>query len=153
MLTTPLLHPAILGACARAGHHSKILIADGNYPASTKRGPNAEVVCLQLTPGVPTVAQVLRALLSVLPVDEINTMGIPPDDPYAKFGEPAAWEEFRPIAAGAGITDVSPIPKWDFYQAVESPDHVLTVQTADTALWANVLVTVGCRTHPDPHAH
>ena len=56
MLKTTLLHPEILRACARAGHHAKILIADGNYPASTKRGSQAEVVCLQLMPGVPTVA-------------------------------------------------------------------------------------------------
>src|SRR5688500_15770327 len=77
MLKTALLHPDILRITARGGHHSKILIADGNYPAATKKGPNAELVCLQLTPGVPTVAQVLRALLSALPIDHVNTMGIP----------------------------------------------------------------------------
>jgi len=147
MLKTTLLHPEILRVAARAGHHAKILIADGNYPASTKRGSNAELVCLQLTPGVPTVAQVLRALLSALPVDHVNTMGIPPDDPYANFGEPPAWAEYRTIVGEAGITGkIEPISKWDFYNAVESPDHVLTIQTADQALWANVLVTLGCRT-------
>jgi L-fucose mutarotase len=26
-----------------------------------------------------------------------------------------------------------------------SDDHVLTIQTADQALWANVLLTIGCR--------
>ena len=72
----------------RAGHHSRILIADGNYPASTKHGPNAELVCLNLSPGVVTCAQVLRALLSAVPIDEINPMGIPPDDSYASKGEP-----------------------------------------------------------------
>src|SRR6187551_2514053 len=101
MLKTSLTHPDILRVIARAGHHSRILIADGNYPAASKRGPQAELVCLQLSPGVPTVAQVLRALLSVLPVDALNTMGIPPDDPYAKFGEPPAWSEYRDLAKGA----------------------------------------------------
>jgi L-fucose mutarotase len=147
MLKTTLLQPDILLICARAGHHARILIADGNYPASTKRGPNAELVCLQLTPGVPTVAQVLGALLSAVPVDAVHTMGIPADDPYAKFGEPAAWQQFRALATEAGVAaPIAPISKWDFYQAVESPDHVLTIQTADQALWANVLLTVGCRT-------
>ena len=147
MLKTALLHPEILRIVARAGHHATILIADGNYPASTKRGPNAELVCLQLMPGVPTVAQVLQAILSVTPIDFINTMGIPPDDPYAKFGEPPAWAEYGRIAAAAGLAvAIQPIAKWDFYKAVESPDHVLTVQTADQALWANVLLTLGCRT-------
>src|SRR3954467_11331823 len=97
MLNTSLTHPEILRIVARAGHHAKILIADGNYPASTKRGPNAELVCLNLSPGVVTVAQVLRALLSAVPVDEIDTMGIPPDDPYAQAGEPPVWAEYRAV--------------------------------------------------------
>lgn len=147
MLTSTLLHPDILRVLARGGHHSKILIADGNYPAATKKGPNAELVCLQLMPGLPTVAQVLRALLTAIPIDHINTMSIPPDDPYASFGEPPVWAELRAISSEAGLSiPVSPISKWDFYQAVESRDHILTIQTADQALWANVLLTVGCRT-------
>jgi len=110
MLKSTLLHPDILRIIAQAGHHSKILIADGNYPASNKRGPSAELVCLQLMPGVPTVAQVLQAVLSAIPIDQLNTIGIPPDDPYAKFGEPAAWAEFRLMAHEAGITaPVEPI--------------------------------------------
>jgi L-fucose mutarotase len=36
--------------------------------------------------------------------------------------------------------------KWDFYEAVSSPDHILTIQTADTQPWANLLLSVGCRT-------
>lgn len=147
MLKTTLTHPEILRVLARAGHHSRILIADGNYPASTKRGPNAEVVSLNLSPGVVTVAQVLRALLTAVPVDHINTMGIPPDDPYAQQGEPPVWNEYRQVLSGAGTTlSLEPILKWDFYKQVESEDHVLTIQTADQALWANVLLTMGCRT-------
>lgn len=147
MLKHTLLHPTITEVLARAGHHAKILIADGNYPASSKRGPHAQVVCLNLSPGVVTVAQALRAVLSAVPVDEINTMGIPPDDPYAAAGEPAAWADFRTLASAAGVKSaLTPIAKWDFYRAVESPDHVLTIQTADQALWANVLLTMGCRT-------
>jgi L-fucose mutarotase len=147
MLKTTLLHPDILRVIARAGHHAKILIADGNYPASTKRGPQAELVCLNLSPGVVTVAQVLSALLTAVPIDQVNTMGIPPDDPYAQEGEPPVWNEYRRVIsqAGAALT-LEPVLKWDFYQQVESPDHVLTIQTADQALWANVLLTIGCRT-------
>lgn len=147
MLKHQLTHPKINEVLGRAGHHATILIADGNYPASTKKGPNAEIVCLNLSPGVVTVAQVLRAILSAIPVDHIHTMGIPPDDPYAKFGEPPAWNDYRKIIKEAKLkTKLDPILKWDFYKAVESPDHVLTVQTADQALWANVLLKVGCRT-------
>jgi L-fucose mutarotase len=73
-------------------------------------------------------------------------MGIPPDDPYAQKGDPPVWAEYREIiaASGASLT-LEPVLKWDFYQHVESADHILTIQTADQALWANVLLTLGCR--------
>jgi L-fucose mutarotase len=146
MLKTQLLHPDILRVLARAGHHAKILIADGNYPASTKKGPNAEVISLNLAPGIVTVSQVLQTLLTAVPVDAVNTMGIPADDPYAQHGEPPAWADYRALLAQGGCpAKLEPILKWDFYRAVESPDHVLTIQTADQALWANVLLTLGCR--------
>jgi len=147
MLKTPLVHPEILRVLAGAGHHAKILIADGNYPASTKRGPRSELVHLNLAPGVVTVAQVLRAILSTVPIDHVNTMGIPPDDPYAQQGDPPVWDEYRRMIAesGAKLT-LEPILKWDFYRHVESPDHVLTIQTADESLWANVLLSIGVRT-------
>ena len=146
MLKHQLLHPKINEVLGRAGHHAQILIADGNYPASTKRGPHAELVCLNLSPGVVTVAQVFKALLSAVPIDKVNTMGIPPDDPYAQKGDPPVWAEYRQILKEAGLNlQLEPIQKWDFYQAVASPDHVLTIQTADQALWANLLLSVGVR--------
>jgi L-fucose mutarotase len=143
-----LLHPQILAALARAGHHSRILIADGNYPAANKRGPRADLVSLQVMPGVPTVAQVLEAVLGAVVIDEINTMGVDRSDSYAATpGDPPVWAEYRRIIAAAGSTcRLEPIVKWDFYKAVSGDDHVLTIQTADTAPWANLLLTLGCRT-------
>ncbi len=146
MLKHQLVHPKINEVLARAGHHSLVLIADGNYPASAKRGPNAEVVCLNLSPGVVTVAQALSAVLSAVAVDRVNVMGVPPDDSYAVQGEPPVWGEYRDILRRSGVEHpLEPIQKWDFYEAVKSPDHVLTIQTADQSLWANVLITIGCR--------
>ena len=149
MLNTSLLHPDILRILAQAGHHSKVLIADGNYPASNKRGPRAELVSLQLSPGIPTVAQVLEAILGTVRIDGVNTMGIDRTDPYAAAtpGDPPVWAEYRRILAAAGARcQLEPILKWDFYEAVSSVDHVLTIQTAEQAPWANLLLTVGCRT-------
>jgi L-fucose mutarotase len=147
MLKHQLLHPKITEVLARAGHHAKILIADGNYPASSKKGPNAEVVSLALAPGVVNCTQVLRALLSAVPLDSVHTMGIPPDDPYAQAGEPPVWRQYRAELEAAGLSlQLQPIQKWDFYEAVASADHVLTIQTADQSLWANLLLVMGCRT-------
>lgn len=146
MLKHQLTHPKINEVLARAGHHAKILIADGNYPASTKKGPNAELVSLNLMPGVVTCNQVLLALLSAVPIDGINTMMYEASDPYALKEDPPVWEEYRRTIRSAGLDmPLLPIPKWDFYKAVEVPDHVLTIQTADQQRFANLLLSVGVR--------
>ena len=148
MLKTTLLHPEILRVLAQAGHHARILIADGNYPASTKRGPQAVVVSLNLAPGIVTVTQVLRTLLTAIPIDHVNTMGIDAADSYARQGDPPVWDDYRAVLREAQLPlELVPVIKWDFYKQVESADHVLTIQTADQALWANVLLSVGVRTN------
>jgi L-fucose mutarotase len=146
MLKHPLIHPEINQALGRAGHHGKVLIADGNYPASSTLGPNATLVSLNLSPGVVTCRQVLEALVTALPIEAANTMGIPEGDPYALGGDPPVWAEYRQVLQDAGVAvELEPIEKWQFYDAVASRDHVLTIQTADQALWANLLLTIGVR--------
>ncbi len=146
MLKHRLLHPVINHVIGRAGHHSKILIADGNYPAYNTLGPHAELVSLNLSPGVVSCLQVLEALLSAIPIEAAHTMGIPEDDPYALKGAPPIWEEYQRMMHQHRLDiELQPIPKWDFYDAVASRDHVLTIQTGDQALWANLLLTIGVR--------
>lgn len=146
MLKSKLIHPEISGIIAQAGHSSKILIADGNYPASSAIGPTAKLVSLNLTPGIPTVAQVFNVLLDAIPIEAVNTMGMPDDDPFKLDHDPAAWDEYRKILDDQGhSTELKPIDRWEFYDAVASRDHVLTIQTGDQALWANLLLTVGVR--------
>ncbi|MBL8812905.1 MAG: RbsD/FucU family protein [Planctomycetaceae bacterium] len=146
MLTSQLIHPQISEILARAGHSSKVLIADGNYPASSAIGPKAQLISLNLAPGLVTVAQVLKVLLTAIPVEAVNTMGMPDDDPYKLPNDPPVWAEYRSILSSAGLAiELQPISRWQFYDAVDSRDHVLTIQTGDQALWANLLLTVGVR--------
>lgn len=146
MLKHQLIHPEINAILARAGHSSQVLIADGNYPASSAMGPKAQLVSLNLTPGVPTVRQVLEALLTAIPVESINTMGMPDDDPHKLPTDPPVWDEYRKslVDAGSGVK-LTAIDRWEFYDAVASDRHVLTIQTGDQALWANLLITIGVR--------
>src|SRR5207253_3599163 len=117
MLKHQLIHPKINEVIGRAGHHAKILIADGNYPASSKKGPNAEVVCLNLMPGVVSCAQVLQAVLSAVPVEAINTMMSETSGPYALKEDPPVWEHYRAAIKGAGLSlALEPIEKWSFYE-------------------------------------
>ena len=61
------INPCILAAVSRLGHGDRILIADGNYPLGTKTG-DAEKIWVSLSPGIPTVTDVLDALLSIINV-------------------------------------------------------------------------------------
>jgi L-fucose mutarotase len=146
MLRSRLIHPEISAILARAGHHARILIADGHYPASTKKGPNAQLVSLNLAPGLVTCDQVLSVLLDSVPIDGISTMMYESDDPYTLSGDPPVWDDYRETIATAGMElDLAPIKKWDFYEAVMSIDHVLTIQTGDMQRFANLLLSVGVR--------
>ena len=56
------------------------------------------------------------------------------------------WQTYRDILNAAGTrVELEPISRWEFYEAVDSRDHVLTIQTGDQALWANLLLTIGVR--------
>jgi L-fucose mutarotase len=149
MLHSQLIHPEISRILAQAGHHATILIADGNYPASSKRGPRSEVVSLNLMPGLVTCNQVLQAILSAIPIEAIRTMQTEKSGPYALESDPPVWNDYRKTIRDAGIElDILPVDKWEFYSAVATDDHVLTVQTGDTQRYANILLSVGVRMFP-----
>lgn len=146
MLRHQLIHPKINEVLGRAGHHAKVLIADGNYPASSAIGPRAELVSLNLMPGVVTCTQVLEALVTAIPIEIVNTMMYETTGPYALNEDPPVWAQYRKILKDAGVSvELKPIEKWDFYKAVATTDHVLTVQTADQQRFANLLLMVGVR--------
>ncbi len=147
MLRHRLIHPKINEVLGRAGHHGKVLIADGNYPASSTLGPRAEQVSLNLMPGVVNCTQVLEALLSAIPIERANTMMYEKTGPYALSADPPVWAQYRRAMKDAGLKlELEPIEKWEFYiKAVNTGDHVLTIQTADQQRFANLLLTIGVR--------
>ena len=103
MLKHRLIHPKINEILGRAGHHAKVLIADGNYPASSTLGPRAEQVSLNLMPGVVNCTQVLEAVLSAIPVERANTMMYEKTGPYALVEDPPVWAEYRRVMRDAGL--------------------------------------------------
>ena len=146
MLKHQLIHPTINAIIGAAGHHGRILIADGNYPASSKAGPRAELVHMNLMPGVVTCNQVLQAILSAVPIEQINTMMYETEGPYALTEDPPVWSDYRQTIQAAGLDlQMKPIEKWAFYDAVATEDHILTIQTADQQRYANILLSIGVR--------
>ncbi len=147
MLLHKLLHPDILGVIGRAGHTSKILIADGNYPAGSTLGPNGKLISLNLSPGVVNCVQVLEALADAIPIEAANTMSYVEPGPYSLKTDPQNWAEYRRVLRDVGLKiDLQPLERFAFYKAVATPDLLLTIQTADQGLYANLLLTVGVRT-------
>ena len=146
MLKHQLVHPQINEVLGRAGHHGNVLIADGNYPASSTLGQNAELISLNLSPGLVTCTQVLQALVTAIPIEAANTMMYETDGPYALSEDPPVWAQYREVLQQANLQlELTPIEKWDFYEAVNTKDHVLTIQTADQQRFANLLLSIGVR--------
>jgi len=144
MLKTQLIHPQILAALARAGHTSKVVITDGNFPHWTKRSPNAEVVYLGLMPGWPTCTDVLKALVTAIPIEAAHLMDTQKTGPYAMTTDPEIWQEFGAILKGTDCRgEMTKLEKPEFYAAASSPDVCLTIATGERRIYANLLLTIG----------
>lgn len=138
MLKGRLIHPEIIGVLGTLGHGSKILIADGNYPLATRIGPRARAVFLNLSPGVPTVTQVLEALLTAIPLESAQVM-LPADGT-----EPPIFSEFRTIIASSGAkVSLEGLDRFGFYDAASAPDVGLGILTGESRIYANLLLTIG----------
>ena len=136
MLNHTLIHPTILEALGAAGHSSRILIADGNYPASTKCGDNSELVYLNLTPGSPTVTEVLDAIVTAIPIEAAAVM-------MPEGGEePPVFSEFRARLPEIELTHCE---RFAFYTEAGSDDTCLTIVTGEQRIYANLLLTIGVR--------
>ena len=144
MLSFPLIHPDILRVLGRAGHGSKILIADGNYPFRTTLGPNAELVSLNLSPGIVSATDVLAALVAAVPIEAAAVMAYATEGPYGMAEDPPIWDEFRDILAGGGFTEpLERVERFAFYEAGRGRDVALAVATAEQRIYGNVLLTIG----------
>jgi L-fucose mutarotase len=135
MLKYQLIHTEILGALGGAGHGSKVLIADGNYPFSTRAHPNARRVYLNLAPGLVTVPDVLRVLVGAIPIEAAEVMG--PDTGE----EPSIYADFRQILPRD--LPLKRLGRFEFYDAAREPDTALVIATGEQRIYANILLTVG----------
>lgn len=131
----PLLTPDLLHALASAGHGDRIAIVDANFPAaSTARR-------LVSIPGADAGA-VLRAVLSVLPVD---TFVPDPALVMQVVGDPGAMppavEEFTRLLAAAGAPPPGKLERHAFYAAAR--DAFAVVHTGERRLYGNILLSKG----------
>jgi L-fucose mutarotase len=135
VLRTRLIHPQILAALAAAGHGSRLLISDGNFPHATATPPGASRVYLNLSPGRVTVTEVLEAVAATVPLEGASVMR--PHDAEA----PAVLAEYTALLPPGMPVEV--VERFAFYELTRRPDVTLAVATGDQRLYANLLLTIG----------
>jgi L-fucose mutarotase len=135
VLKSLLLQPDIARALGGAGHGAQVLIADGNYPASTHVAPNAARVYLNLARGIVSATEVLRVIASAIPIEAAQVMQ------PADGSEPPIFDEFRQIL-GAGL-ELQPLERFAFYRQASQPETCLVVATGEQRVYANILLTIG----------
>jgi L-fucose mutarotase len=151
VLKTPLLHPQILAALAGAGHGSLVLVADGNYPASTSRGRNATVVHLNLRPGTVNAATIVETLAKAVPFEEAFVMAPLVDGPYARQEEPPIWSEFAyALSSGGSPLELKALERMAFYRSAATDDVALVVVSGETRLYGNLLLRIGVQEESRP---
>ena len=133
MLKTQLIHPELMGLLAHCGHGDKILIADGNYPLATETGDAAKVY-LGLCPGLPTVTQVLDAVMSVVRIERVESMS--PCDGRT----PEIFADYRERFGDMPIEELS---RYDFYAAGADPKVRIAISTGEKRFYADLILTIG----------
>ena len=133
MLKGNLIHPDLIAALSLCGHGDKVLIADGNYPLDSKTG-DAELVYLGLTPGLPTVTDVLAALQSAINIEKAEVMD--PGDGTT----PEIFSEFQTMLPDLKLEMLG---RYEFYDACCLPPVRLAISTGEKRTFANILITVG----------
>jgi L-fucose mutarotase len=134
MLRYKLLHPEILQALGGAGHGSQILIADGNYPFTTRANPAARRVFLNLAPDMLAATDVLGVLVDAIPIEAAHVMVPDTGD------EPPIFSEFRALMPGR---ELYILRRFEFYDAATRPDLALVIATGERRVYANILLTIG----------
>ncbi|MFC7546767.1 D-ribose pyranase [Plantactinospora sp. GCM10030261] len=74
-----ILNPALLHALAGLGHTDVLVIADAGLPVPV----GVRLIDLSLTPGVPSLSEVTRAVLASLPVERVVVATQSADSPVA----------------------------------------------------------------------
>lgn len=134
MLKTRLLHPEILSALASAGHGSRVLISDGNYPHSTGSNPLAHHAYLNLATGMLKVTDILEVLTETIPIEEALVMET------ADGSEPPIFSEFRTLLPD---NQLQSLERFAFYDAASEPRVALVIASGEQRIYANILLTIG----------
>lgn len=126
MIQTGILNPEIASLLRRVRHTNTLVIADRGFPS----WPGLETVDISLVDDVPTVLQVLDAVLANFQVGEAWMA-----EEFLEHNDAATREAFAKALGGAGLKHE---PHVDFKRRV--PGAVGLIRTGDTTQYANVIL-------------
>jgi D-ribose pyranase len=126
MLRAGILNPAVLALLARFRHTNTLVIADRGFPF----WPQIETVDLALVDDVPTVRQVLAAILPAVVVGQIFIA-----EEFRQKNLPAAVDVLR---ERVGSTPLRFEPHVELKRRV--PHAVGLIRTGDTIPYANLIL-------------
>lgn len=129
MKKSPLLNAALSHLVAQLGHGDAVVVGDAGLPVP----PGVLCIDLALTPGVPTVAQVLQALGSEMQVERLVLARETIADLSAPSPSwlPLAWQQLP----------VEQIPHESFKQRCQQARAV--VRTGECTPYTNVMLLAG----------
>ena len=123
-----ILNPAICSLLAELGHMDELLIVDAGYPLP----PDAHVIDLTLTPGIPRFLDVLRAVNEELVIESITVAS-----EITEFS-PKLYQEILNIV---GDVDVDEEPHHEFTEQSQGVKGI--IRTAEFTPYANVRILSG----------
>ncbi len=136
MIYGSITHPDVLAALARAGHSSRVLIADAHFPAATLLGPTVPRVQLNYAPDTLGVAQVLGPLALTVPIEA--AVGATHEDGSL----PAIWPEYQRLPPGVEIGTV----RGSELTSAFDPDRLgLAILTGEMRPASCIVLTLGIR--------
>jgi L-fucose mutarotase len=137
MIKTDIIHPELLMALAETGHGARILLADSNYPVTTKAAMGARRVFLNFIPGIVGGVDIIRALAATIPVESAIYMA------NAEGKMPEIVAEYQKIL-GSGVP-FEDRERFAFYDEAVDDDTALVIASGEQRVYANLLITVGVR--------
>jgi D-ribose pyranase len=123
-----ILNPAICSLLAELGQSDELLIVDAAYPLPT----DGHVIDLTLTPGIPRLLDIVRAVAEELVVDAI---AVPAE---IKEYSPRIYQEILKIV---GDIDVDEVPFHEFKE--QALDVKGIIRSAEFSPYASVRIVAG----------
>ncbi|ACB76482.1 RbsD/FucU domain-containing protein [Opitutus terrae] len=126
MIRTGILNPAVLSLLARVRHTNTVVVADRGFPL----WPQIETVDLSLVDDVPTVRQVLDAILPQYVIGRIFA-----EEEFRQVNSPSVVEALRDHTGAIPLVFE---PHVEFKRRV--PHAIGLIRTGDSTPYANLIL-------------